>query len=642
MIKKLWILTGLLVFGMATSFIFANDHKEEVRMAPAPEVEPLDVVGSYDGFKKMMKEIEKDRSRFFAFDAVAMEAESSDGAVEQKSASSDSASGADYSTTNVQVNGVDEADRIKTDGKYMYQVKENHLIISSVYPANEMKVVFQKEYEDDFYPSELYVDDKQLIVIGHGQFKDPNIKSDVKSEPYYYPHSSVKVLIYDLHDRHNLELIREVEVEGHYNSSRKIGNSIYLVSNKYIPVHIFDKDETPDEDIFKPAYKDSVLGEEIKRPNWDQIYYFPEFEEPNYLIVSGIDLSNPEKPASISTYLGASQNIYASKEHLYVSKPNFSESGFLLNPAVDINTTIFKFKLENGNASYIAEGEVEGQILNQFSMDEHNGYFRIATTTGEVWNEKNASKNHLFILDQNLKKTGEIRDIAPNEAIYSVRFMGDRGYMVTFKKVDPLFVFDLKDPHNPSILGKLKIPGYSDYLHPYDENHIIGFGKDAVEATKGDFAYYQGMKMALFDITDVNNPKEKFVEFIGDRGTESELLYNHKALLFSKEKNLIAFPVRLHELPDGIDNTDGNAYGDFTFQGAFVYGLDLEKGFTLKKQITHISEDDTLRMGDYPDYQKEVQRIMYIEDTLYTMSNHKIEAHDLNTFNKQGELVLPY
>ncbi|HWO78047.1 MAG TPA: beta-propeller domain-containing protein [Bacillus sp. (in: firmicutes)] len=640
MIKKLWILTGILVFGMAASFIFAQDKQGEVmtretaesKQLKEPSVEPLNVVGSFDAFKKMIKNIEKDRgeiSILFSSD-TAESAESEDGS-----------SGADYSTTNVQVNGVDEADHIKTDGTYMYQIKENQLIISSVYPANEMKVVYQQKYEDDFNPSDLYVDEKQLIVIGHSRFNDPTMETDAKSNPYFFPESGVKVLVYELKDRHNLELVREVEIEGHYNSSRKIGNSLYVVSNKYIPVHILERDETVDENLLKPAYKDSVLGEEIKRSDWDEIYYLPEFDEPNYLIVSGIDLSNHEKPASVSTYLGASQNLYASKDHLYVTIPTYEESGLLIKRAIDINTAIFKFKLANGTATFIAEGEVEGRILNQFSMDEHNGHFRIATTTGEVWDETNPSKNHLFILDQNLKKTGEIRDIAPKEVIYSVRFMGDRGYMVTFKKVDPLFVFDLKDPNNPTILGKLKTPGYSDYLHPYDENHIIGFGKDAVEATKGDFAYYQGMKMALFDITDVNNPKEKFVEIIGDRGTDSELLYNHKALLFSKEKNLIAFPVNLYQLPDGIKNPEGDAYGEFTFQGAFVYGLDLENGFTLKKQITHISDGDALKMGYYPDFDKGVQRIMYIEHTIYTISNHKIEAHHINTFNKLNEVVLP-
>jgi uncharacterized secreted protein with C-terminal beta-propeller domain len=145
--------------------------------------------------------------------------------------------------------------------------------------------------------------------------------------------------------------------------------------------------------------------------------------------------------------------------------------------------------------------------------------------------------------------------------------MGDRGYMVTFKKVDPLFVIDLKDPRSPKILGALKIPGYSDYLHPYDENHIIGFGKDTEEVGNG--AFYQGMKIAVFDVTDVTNPIEMFKENIGDRGTDSELLRNHKALLFSKDKNLLAFPVTVMEVKNKnkADKESIFQYGEFAFQG---------------------------------------------------------------------------
>ncbi|GAA0343432.1 beta-propeller domain-containing protein [Bacillus carboniphilus] len=637
--KFIFLLSSVLIFGMVSSFIFTYEVKEEVKASSGTDKKPvqvkeLDVVGSFTEFKKMMKSIEDDRGHRMYMETTE----------ELASADEGSAKGMDYSTTNVQVNGVDEADRIKTDGQFIYQIKQNKLVISDVHPAEEMEVVLETTYEDDFYPTELYVDEEQLVVIGSSPFHDlPKAKRAISYDSFY-GHSSLKVLVYDLKERHNLELVREVEVEGHYISSRKIGNSLYLVSNKYIDLYrLFNEEETVEEETLMPAFRDSVLGEDTEHIDWNEIQYFPEIDEPNYLIIAGIDLGDLSKPASVSTYLGASQSIYASTDHLYVTKTGYDndrgESEKIETP--DFSTSIYKFKLENGSTTLLAEGEVEGQILNQFSMDEHDGHFRIATTTGQMWREDNVSKNHLFILDENLQKTGEIRDIAPNERIFSVRFMGDRGYMVTFKQVDPLFVFDLKDPSNPVILGKLKIPGYSDYLHPYDENHIIGFGKDAVGATKGDFAYYQGMKMALFDITDVNNPKEKFVEIIGDRGTDSEMLYNHKALLFSKEKDIISFPVNLFELPEGTENREGDAYGEFSFQGAYVYGLDLEEGFTLKKKITHITNEDKVKMGHYPDYEKAVQRIMYIGDTLYTLSNQKIEAHDINSFTKKGELVLP-
>ena len=220
--------------------------------------------------------------------------------------------------------------------------------------------------------------------------------------------------------------------------------------------------------------------------------------------------------------------------------------------------------------------------------------------------------------------------------------MGDRAYMVTFRTVDPLFVIDLKDPEKPKILGALKIPGYSDYLHPYDENHIIGFGKDTVEL-KGQ-AYYLGMKIALFDVTDVSNPIQKFTENIGDRGTESEILRNHKALLFSKEKGLMAFPVTVMEVKGKNKFMDNGfpEYGQFSFQGAYVYNIDLVNGFTLKGRITHLSKDDYLRSGTgWYDSDKNISRLLYIKDNLYTLSNSIIKANELENLEDRNQVNIP-
>jgi len=256
------------------------------------------------------------------------------------------------------------------------------------------------------------------------------------------------------------------------------------------------------------------------------------------------------------------------------------------------------------------------------------------------------------VLDESLNVVGKIEDIAPGEKIYSVRYAGNRAYMVTFKKVDPLFVIDLSNPQAPGILGKLKIPGYSDYLHPYDEHHLIGFGKDAVEVASeagglgraGDTtAYYQGMKLALFDVSDVANPKELFTEHIGDRGTDSELLYNHKALLFSKERNLLAFPVTVMEVKDkGNKPEDAMKYGEFAFQGAYVYQLDLTNGFQLRGKITHMTDEELLKAGQtWVPYNRNVERALYIGDTLYTASQGLIKANDLNSLKEIGSLKLP-
>ena len=445
-------------------------------------------------------------------------------------------------------------------------------------------------------------------------------------------------------------------------SSRKVGDKLYLISNKRIDYyHIMNEGGENNT----PSYRDTAMNEEFVNIPLDKIAYFPDCIGNNYMIVAGMDLGKPKEVVNVSTYLGFGENIYASTENLYValtkqvSKPKDPVVYDSANPKstipnyYDRETLVYRFALNGGKLDYTGKGTVPGNILNQFSMDENNGYFRIATTKGDIWrNDENTSKNNLYVLDDELKIVGSIEDIAPGEKIYSVRFMGDRAYMVTFKTVDPLFVIDLKDANNPKILGALKIPGYSDYLHPYDENHIIGFGKDAVEVVHKDnkgneigrSAYYLGMKIAIFDVTDVNNPIEMFTEKIGDRGTDSELLNNHKALLFSKEKDLMAFPVTVAEVKNKDKATAPNttpAYGSFVFQGAYIYNIDLIRGFTLRSKISHISDEEYLKSGgDWYGSNKNVERILYINDDLYTISKGMVKAHDINSMKQKGELTI--
>ncbi|NLC69621.1 MAG: copper amine oxidase, partial [Clostridiaceae bacterium] len=345
--------------------------------------------------------------------------------------------------------------------------------------------------------------------------------------------------------------------------------------------------------------------------------------------------------ANVTAYLGSGQDIYVSQKNLYVTMGTYTPAAG--GGEMKEKTLVYKFALDEGNVVYQGKGEVPGRLLNQFSMDESGDYFRIATTTGQAWrNDEFTSRNNIYVLDEMLEITGKIEDIAPGEQIYSVRFMGNRAYMVTFKTTDPLFVIDLADPASPKILGALKIPGYSDYLYPYDENHIIGFGKDTVEV-KGQ-AYYLGMKIALFDVTDVSNPVQKFSKIIGDRGTESEVLRNHKALLFSKEKGIMAFPVTVMEVKgENKFNSPGiPEYGQFTFQGAYVYEVDIEKGFILKGRITHLSNEDYLKAGrDCYENDKNINRILYIKDVLYTLSNSMVKASGLADLEEINQVVIP-
>ncbi len=658
MIKELVKLFA--VFGVMGGIAVAPGLVKSSQEVVEPNLE-LPVVGTYDNLKKIVKNSattngynsglnynlksnlkSNSLDSFFTGATASFESESV----------SDASTSLDFSTTNVQVEGVDEADIIKTDGKYLYHLTDNKLEVSEIYPADSMKVVSEIKYDDEFEPLELYVEGDMVVVIGDEY---------VRGSRYYGEHYT-KILVYNSTDKANLKNEKEVEVSGEYVSSRKIDDAMYLVAKKYIDTYYLNDEE---QNIL-PCYKDTAVSSERKNVNCETIRYFPNFECSEYMITVGVDLSDLTKEAQISTYLGDSESIYASQDNMYVTFLKYendddtsTEDEIMLREVIDSynynynqtkTTHIYRFKLENGEMNCKATGEVKGSTLNQFSMDEHDGYFRIATTIGEVTGiGENKSKNSMYVLDKDLKTVGCIEDIAPGEKIYSVRYMGDRAYMVTFRKVDPLFVIDLSNPESPEILGKLKIPGYSDYLHPYDETHIIGFGKDAAVVSdedgswgwadeNGTAAYYQGMKIALFDVTDPENPIEMWKEEIGDRGTESELLDNHKALLFSKEKNLLAFPIEVATVDE--ENPKAWTYGDTTFVGAYVYEITLDKGFVLKAKLTDLTDEDWKKAGHYYYGNKTIDRLVYIDDTLYTISDEMYSAYSLNDFSKIGSLKI--
>ena len=282
-------------------------------------------------------------------------------------------------------------------------------------------------------------------------------------------------------------------------------------------------------------------------------------------------------------------------------------------------------------------------------MDEAGGFFRIATTLGEVSREGSNATNNVYVLSPDMKMAGRLEGLARGEKIYSVRFMGARAYLVTFKKVDPLFVIDLSNPTEPRVLGELKTPGFSDYLHPYDETHVIGVGKNAVDAAPeegGNFAWYQGLKLAIFDVSDVANPRQMHEVDIGDRGTDSLALNDHKAFLFDREKNLLVLPVLLAELTaeqKASPDHKANDYGSYTYQGAYVYNVSLEGGFTLKGRVTHVDNPGELgRDYGYSYYGADdsVMRSLYIGSNLYTVSGAKIKVNRLSDLGEVATVKL--
>jgi uncharacterized secreted protein with C-terminal beta-propeller domain len=568
----------------------------------------------------------------------------------------------EFSVTNTQVLGVDEADTVKTDGRYIYQILPGRIAITLANPPERLAVTHVLTLEgENFTPTELYVAGDQLIVVGN-DYSGGN----ASSRGYSYSMAGrvrTGVWIYDITDRSAPVKIREIGLDGNYVSSRKIGDALYLVANQPGSWYYPGGRDAPDVLEGIPSYRDSALSGQNVQLLPKDIRYIPAMTSPNYLLLAAADLSRPTEPVSVSAYLGAGENIYVSQDNLYVAVSHYGDVQPLWwdSAAAGLGATgetsrqgtrILKFSLSGSQITYLTAGQAPGTVLNQFAMDEKDGYLRLAVTE-DRWDRISGGRsvNHLYVLDENLDPVGGIEDIAPGERIYSARFMGDRAYMVTFQTVDPLFVIDLKNPAQPKILGALKIPGYSQYLHPYDENHLIGFGKDTVEVPikgwpggeQGTTAYYLGLKLALFDVRDVTAPQEKFSVTIGDRGSESELLYNHKAFLFSREKGLLAFPASVAEVrPEQRYQSDVPAYGQFTFQGLYVYNLDLDTGFTLKGRITHLSDEALLKAGNgFWDDGSAVRRGLYIDDTLYTVSNKTLKANDLSTLREIKAVDIP-
>jgi inhibitor of cysteine peptidase len=533
-------------------------------------------------------------------------------------------SATDYSATNIQVAGVDEADVVKTDGDYIYFASGNKTIIVKAYPPEQGQVLSEIELEGTVIG--IFINGDRLVLFEEETPYYPYY--DVRrgtEEKLYMPYISPKtyIKVYDVSDREDPRLQRELSADGQYVSSRMIGDYAYVVINE--PAYEED-DELNLPSIYSGGKETEIPATDIYYCDVSDYYYM-------YTTIMAINTQDDnQEPTYETILLGASSDLYVSLNNIYLTFPVWGRD------VGDFGkSSIHRIHIEGDEIEYVASGEVPGMVLNQFSMDEYGGFFRVATTTRE-----GTPRNHIYVLDMALNITGSLTDLAPGETIYSARFMGERGYLVTFKQVDPLFVIDLSDPSYPKELGYLKVTGYSDYLHPYDENHIIGIGKETTDA--GEFAWYQGVKISLFDVTDVSNPREISKLEIGDRGTDSPVLWDHKAFLFDKLRNLLVMPI-LEAKVDVTKYSEAElawAYGEPVYQGAYVFDISIDNGLQLKDRITHIEDPADLEQGYYYYYSPySIQRSLYIDDILYTISGAKIKMNDLENLDYINEVQLP-
>lgn len=564
---------------------------------------------------------------------------------------SKSAENSGFSTTNIQVEGVDEADIVKTDGDYIYAFAKNKLYIIDSKEAGNEKVISTTNFAGNgLFPIEMFVNNDKLLLFAStsGYYRQNDTLS---RKPYFYGNGNTTVLLYDISDRTNPVQEKKIEFSGSYLTSRLARNNAVFVINSqpYGGYYGYEGQKQDSNNIIPLMVEDGV--QKTLSESTDVGYLYPMPARSFVTIASlNLDSKNFEK----QTIAASAESVFASADNIYIAstawlppEPVIKDNNFESHVRNFIygdqkQTVINKFNFNGGKINFVGQGIVPGYVLNQFSMDEFEGNFRVATTKARVSDYAGSSSNNLYVLDSEMNTLGKLEDLAPGEKIYSARFMGPRAYMVTFKKVDPLFVIDLSDPKDPKVLGKLKIPGYSDYLHPIDENHIIGIGKDTIESGYGNFAWYQGMKMAIFDVSVVSSPKEMHKIVIGDRGTDSYALHDHKAFLYDRQKNLLVLPIELHEIKNKEDYAarEGSMprYGEQTFQGAFVYKVTLENGFEERGRITHIGAEEERKSGYYYDSDSFVKRSLYIGNALYTLSEKMLKSNDLATLKELSEI----
>lgn len=560
----------------------------------------------------------------------------------------------DYSTTNIQVENVDEADVTKTDGDYIYSISESKVIITDVRNPKEIKVAAEINFNDNSMPEDLILTKEKLIIISESEYTS------------LYSEKNTIVRIYDIQDRTSPNLLKEYKMFEPYYTSRCIDNKLYVISSGNLREN---EDEKNEIDTY---YIEDSTRKEIKLSD---IKYLKDIKTKKQTIISTVDLYDVKQDVNLNSYLIDVSNAYVSENNIYLLyndykllyndykneyeyriKDIFGVKGILgIKENEDENlgegTNIFKFNiLENGQIKYQTKTLVKGKTVDQYSLDEKDGHLRIAL--------KDTEGTRVAILDNNLRTIGETERLAKGEKMYSSRFVGDKAYLVTYKTVDPLFTIDLSNEENPKVLGQLKIPGYSNYIHPYDENHIIGIGIETEEEIRRDSngkvisntAKIIGMKMALFDVSDVNNPRQISNTIIGDRRTTSAVLTNPKALLFSKEKELIAIPVNnyvedfeaeLNEKTyDSMQTLYTSREDSRISEGYAVYKINIEEGFKLKGIIKH----DVKKRDKYNYYSYRVSskllRGLYIDNNLYTVSETAIKVNDLETLEQISEIKI--
>lgn len=515
-----------------------------------------------------------------------------------------------YSSTNLQVEGVDEGDFIKTDGIYFYILNKNNQIrIVEAKTLKEVCTISNEIDKNEVRYSEMYVADNRLILAGnvyHSSLKKQ------KEDVYYMDNGSQTILvIYDLSNQKNPKLIGTVYQDGNYRTSRKIGDYIYLFSDySYYPnngvvytENSFARKQSSAEHSITDDSKiiPTVNQKEIPA---DHIYISKKITNCNYLVISSINLKNPSKIIDEKSLMQFGDDFHITKESIYVLQTDWESN--------HVKTNIIRFSFKDGKISPIDVASLDGQLTDTFAINESNSYLRVLLTD---WSSDFSTQtNSVYVLNDKMKVVGKIQNLAQGETIYSARFMGDIGYFVTYRNTDPLFSVDFSNPKNPKIIGELKITGFSEYLHFYGKNKLLGLGRET-DPNTGEFL---GIKLSIFDIRNPKNVKEE-KKLVLKGIDECEALYDYKAVLVDSNKNLIGFFVKNYE--NGVYNYN-----------YLLFSYTEEEGFI--KKLDYSFTEDTYA------YSSTIRGI-YIDSIFYIVRDCEVTSFDMeHNFKKQNGVIL--
>lgn len=514
-----------------------------------------------------------------------------------------------YSSTNLQVEGVDEGDIIKTDGKYFYILTTtNQIRIVDAKTLKEICTLSNEIEKNEVHYSEIYVADNRLILTGN--IYNSSLKKQAE-DTYYMDSSSQTILAtYDLSNPKEPKLIGTIYQDGSYRTSRKIGNYVYLFSDySYYPNTMPEyyrsdaaeqsssKNDTTDDIKIIPTVNQTAIPA-------DSIYISKEILSCSYLVISSINLKDPSKTLDEKSLMQSGDDFHITKESIYVLQTAWNEE--------HTQTNIIRFSFQNGKISPVDAASLDGQLTDTFAINESNSYLRVLLTH---WSS-NASvqTNSVYVLNDKLKVVGKIQNLAPGETIYSARFMGDIGYFVTYRNTDPLFSVNFSDPENPQIIGELKITGFSEYLHFYGKDKLLGLGRET-DPNTGEFL---GIKLSMFNISNPKNVKEE-KKLILKGIDECDALNDYKAVLVDTKKNLIGFSVK--DYKNGVYNYN-----------YLVFSYNEKDGF-IKKLDYSFTQDSYM-------YSSAIRGI-YIDSLLYIVRESEIISFDMDdSFKQQKKLAL--